>query len=135
MSRAELRGEPMNHILSSDQVVSSLAQGQVGANVVADPSLIAPHAPSAKTQTLQKKAFPVIDRHGPSVGIPQVGDEGLELSAVSKWKITDVVMGDAESDAFSDVHDRKLEELLQVWADLPESVKDALLVMVSDRSV
>jgi hypothetical protein len=51
--------------------------GQVVAQVVADPSLIAPHAPSAKTQTLQKKAFPVIDRHGPSVGIPQVGDEGL----------------------------------------------------------
>ena len=45
--------------------------------VVADSSLIAPHAPSAKTQTLQNKAFPVIDRHGPSVGIPQVGDEGL----------------------------------------------------------
>ena len=64
----------------------------------------------------------------------QVGDEGLELSAVSKWKITDVVMGDAESDAFRAVHDRKLKALLQVWADLPESVKDALLVMVSDRS-
>ncbi|MBT5885503.1 MAG: hypothetical protein HOH50_14885 [Planctomycetaceae bacterium] len=64
---------------------------------------------------------------------PQVGDEGLELRPVSKWKITDVVMGDAESDAFPDVHDRKLEALLQVWADLPESVKDALLVMVSDR--
>jgi hypothetical protein len=64
----------------------------------------------------------------------EVGDEGLELSAVSKWKITDVVMGDAESDAFPDVHDRKLEALPQVWADLPESVKDALLVMVSDRS-
>ena len=43
-------------------------------------------------------------------------------------------MGDAESDAFPDVHDRKLEALLQVWADLPESVKDALLVMVSDRN-
>ena len=64
----------------------------------------------------------------------QVGDEGLELRPVSKWKITDVVMGDAESDAFRNVHDRKLEALLQVWADLPESVKDALLVMVSDRS-
>jgi hypothetical protein len=50
---------------------------QCGANEGAEPSLIAPHAPSAKTQTLQKKAFPVIDRHGPSVGIPQVGDEGL----------------------------------------------------------
>ena len=62
-----------------------------------------------------------------------MGDEGLELRPVSKWKITDVVMGDAESDAFPDVHDRKLEALLQVWADLPESVKDALLVMVSDR--
>ena len=63
-----------------------------------------------------------------------MGDEGLELRPVSKWKITDVVMGDAESDAFPEVNDRKLEALLQVWADLPESVKDALLVMVSDRS-
>ena len=58
-----------------------------------------------------------------------MGDEGLELRAVSKWKITDVVMGDAESDAFSSVSDRKLEALLQVWADLPESVKDALLLI------
>ena len=40
---------------------------QVVAQVVADPSLIAPHAPSVKTQTLQKEAFHVIDRHGPSV--------------------------------------------------------------------
>jgi len=64
----------------------------------------------------------------------QVGDEGLELRSVSKWKITDVVMRDAESDAFPDVHDRKLQALLQAWAGLPESVKDALLVMVSDRS-
>ena len=63
-----------------------------------------------------------------------MGDEGLELTPVSKWKITDIVMGDAESDAFPDVLDRKLEALLQVWEDLPESVKDALLVMVSDRS-
>ena len=62
-----------------------------------------------------------------------MGDEGLELRPVSKWKITDVVVSDAESDAFSAIHDRKLEALLQVWADLPESVKDALLVMVSDR--
>jgi len=53
------------------------AQAQAGANVGAEPSLIAPHAPSTKTQTLQNKAFPVIDHHGPSVGIPQVGDEGL----------------------------------------------------------
>jgi hypothetical protein len=52
--------------------------GQVVAQVVADPSLIAPHAPSAKTQTLQKKAFHVIDRHGPSAGMTQMGDEGLD---------------------------------------------------------
>jgi len=45
---------------------------------VADSSLIAPHAPSAKTPTLQNKAFHVIDRHGPSVGMPQMGDTGLE---------------------------------------------------------
>ena len=81
------------------------------------------HSPS-QTVTIRHKVF---------VHRPQVGDEGLELTPVSKWKITDVVMGDAESDAFPDVHDRKLQSLLQVWADLPESVKDALLVMVSDR--
>jgi hypothetical protein len=40
-----------------------------------------------------------------------------------------------KSDAFLAVHDRKLEALLQVWADLPESVKDAPLVMVSDRKL
>ena len=56
--------------------------GQVVAQVVADSSLIASHVPSAKTQSLEKKAFPVIDRHGPSVGIPQVGDEGLETTRV-----------------------------------------------------
>jgi hypothetical protein len=33
-----------------------------------------------------------------------------------------------------DVDDRKLQILLEVWADLPESVKDALLVRVSDRT-
>jgi len=63
-----------------------------------------------------------------------MGDEGLELRAVSNWKITDVIMGDAESDAFPHVNHRKLETLLQAWAGLPESVKDALLVMVSDRN-
>ena len=102
-----------------------------------EPSVMAPHAPSAKTQTLQNKAFPVTDHHDPSQAFcagAQVGDEGLELTPVSKWKITDIVMGDAESDAFPEVHDRKLLQLLQAWADLPESVKDALLVMVSDRS-
>ena len=45
--------------------------GQVVAQVVADPSLIAPHAPSAKTQTLQNRAFPVIDHHGPSQEMPK----------------------------------------------------------------
>jgi hypothetical protein len=40
--------------------------GQVSAQVVADSSLIAPHARSAKTQTLENKAFPVTDRHDSS---------------------------------------------------------------------
>ena len=44
-----------------------------------------------------------------------------------------VTRGDI-SDVFPLVHDRNLEPLLQVWAELPESIKDALLVMVSDRS-
>ena len=44
-----------------------------------------------------------------------------------------VTRGD-KSAAFQHVHDRNLEPPLQVWAELPESIKDALLVMVSDRS-
>ena len=36
------------------------------------------HAVSAKSQTLENKAFPVIDLHGPSQEMPLVGDEGLE---------------------------------------------------------
>ena len=46
-------------------------QDQAGANEGADPSLIAPHAPSAKTQTLQNKAFPVTDHHDPSQEMPK----------------------------------------------------------------
>ena len=45
--------------------------GQVVAQVVADSSLIADHAPSAKTQTLEKKAFPVTDHHDSSPEVPQ----------------------------------------------------------------
>lgn len=43
-------------------------------------------------------------------------------------------MGNAKSDGFLDVPGRKLRILLQAWADLPESVKAALLVMVGDRT-
>ena len=63
-----------------------------------------------------------------------MGDEGLEQTACSGWKADISKQGGAKSGALSSVSDRKLEALLQVWADLPESVKDALLVMVSDRS-
>ena len=42
------------------------SDAQVVAQVVADSSLIASHAPSAKVLTLQNKGFPVIDRPGPS---------------------------------------------------------------------
>jgi hypothetical protein len=63
----------------------------------------------------------------------QVGDEGLEQHADSKYKTLFLNPGGAKCGAFPEVHDRKLEALLQVWVDLPESVKDALLVMVGDR--
>ena len=73
---------------------------QVVAQVVADSSPIAPHAPSAKTPTLQNKIFPVIDRHGPSVGMPQMGDTGLELSPFSAGSRSICLERDAESDAY-----------------------------------
>ena len=47
---------------------------KAGLSVTAMPS----HAVSAKSQTLENKAFPVIDLHGPSQEMPLEGDEGLE---------------------------------------------------------
>ena len=44
-------------------------------------SFIPIHAPSAKAQTLENKAFPVTDHHDPSQAFcawTQVGDEGLD---------------------------------------------------------
>ena len=61
--------------------------GQVVAQVVADPSLIAPHAPSAKTQTLQNRAFPVIDHHGPSQEMPKWAMREPNPSAFDSAKI------------------------------------------------
>jgi len=99
---------------------------QVVAQVVADPSLIAPHAPSVKTQTLQKKAFPVIDRHGPSVGIPQVGDEGLELLPFSAGSRAICVERDAESDAY--LHEKVVVEQFKLLQPLfSTDLKQALI--------
>ena len=54
------------------------------AQVGAEPSLMTPHAPSAKTQALENEELPSIGNHGASVGIPQVGDGGQDLLAAGK---------------------------------------------------
>ena len=65
--------------------------------------------------------------------VKRVGDEGGEPAACSPQKTPFSQQGGAESGAlFGD--DERLRVLLQAWADLPESVKDALLVMVGDRT-
>ena len=44
---------------------------KVGPKVGPDPTVMAHHAPSAKTQTLENKAFPVTDHHDPSQEMPK----------------------------------------------------------------
>ena len=51
---------------------------KMGAHTGADTAVMSPQSPSEKTETLENKAFPVIDLHGPSQEMPLVGDEGLE---------------------------------------------------------
>jgi hypothetical protein len=77
--------------------------GQVVAQVVADPSLIAPHAPSAKTQTLQNRAFPVIDHHGPSQEMPKwaMRDSTVHASRAVNRGLLDSSETDAVSPAAS----------------------------------
>ena len=41
------------------------------------------YAVSAKSQTLENKVFPIIDLHGQSQEMPQVGDEGLRQNGAN----------------------------------------------------
>jgi hypothetical protein len=69
------------------------------AQVVADPSLIAPHAPSAKTQTLENKAFPVTDHHDPSQEMPKWA---MRDSTVHAFKaVNRGLLDSSETDAVS----------------------------------
>ena len=59
----------------------------------------------------------------------QVEDRGLEPEACSPQKTPVLKQGGAESGAlFGD--DERLRVLLEAWAELPESVKDAVMEMV-----
>ena len=97
-------------------------------------SFIPIHAPSAKTPTLENKAFPVIDRHGPSVGIPQVGDEGLErfsyysikhefLDQPSKQVVAQVVANPTLSETVA--------LLIESWDDLCPEERTLLTALLS----
>ena len=61
------------HVTDGHMVAGSLTETveKVGPKVGPDPTVKAHHAPSAKTVTLQKQAFPVTDRHDPSQEIPE----------------------------------------------------------------
>ncbi len=59
----------------------------------------------------------------------KVGDTGLEPEASSPQKTPLLKQGGAESGAlFGD--DERLRVLLEAWAELPESVKTAVMEMV-----
>ena len=58
-----------------------------------------------------------------------MGDEGLELRTVSKWKITDIVIGDAESDALT-VDDPQLQLLIEHWPTLSKAVQQQIMLLV-----
>jgi hypothetical protein len=63
------------------------------------------------------------------VQLPQVPPRGAQLSDDSPRNRPVSKVGGAECDAFSDV-DLELVALIPAWAELPESVKDAVLEMV-----
>jgi len=50
----------------------------VVSNVVLKSAITTHHAPSAATETLENKRFPIIEHHVPSARMSLVGDEGLE---------------------------------------------------------
>ena len=63
------------------------------------------------------------------VQLPQVPPRGAELSDDSQQKTPLLKQRDAQSNALSG-DDERLRLLLEAWADLPESVKEAVMKMV-----
>ena len=58
-----------------------------------------PHVPSAKTQTLGNKAFPVIDHHGPSQEMPKWA---MRDSTVHAFKAVNIgLLDSSETEAVS----------------------------------
>ena len=63
------------------------------------------------------------------VQLPQVPPRGVQLSGDSAGNRPVLKQRDAEYDAFSGV-DLELVAVIQAWAELPESVKTAVMEMV-----
>ena len=61
------------HVTDGHMAAGSMTMTVVkkGPNKGPEPSVMAHHAPSAKTQTLENKAFPVTDHHDPSQEMPK----------------------------------------------------------------
>ena len=61
------------HVTDGHMAAGSMVETaeKAGPKAGPEPSVMAHHAPSAKTVTLQKQAFPVTDRHDPSQEIPE----------------------------------------------------------------
>ena len=81
-------------------------------------------------KALQTQSFCIEDGTIGTLTIPtQVPPRGVELSDDSPGNRPVSKQRDAEYDAFSGV-DLELVAVIQAWAELPESVKDALMEMV-----
>ena len=85
---------------------------KAGLSVTAMPS----HAVSAKSQTLENKAYHVMSYHDmPAIG-GQVGDEGLELLPFSAGSRSICLERDAESDAY--LHEKVVGEQFKLFQPL-----------------
>ena len=87
---------------------------------------MSPQPPSQKSETLENKAFPIIDLHGQSQEMPLVGDEGLELLPFSTGSRAICVERDAESDAY--LHEKVVVEQFKLLQPLfSTNLKQALI--------
>ena len=88
----------------------------VVSNVVLKSAITTHHAPSAATETLENKRFPIIEHHVPSARMSLVGDEGLELLPFSTGSRAICVERDAESDAY--LHEKVVVEQFKLLQPL-----------------
>jgi len=77
------------HVTDGHMAAGSMVETveKKGSNKGSNPSVMAHHAPSAKTVTLQKQAFPVTDRHDPSQEIPEWAMRDSNRSVFDSVKI------------------------------------------------